>query len=242
MERRPAVIVAPCGLALRAIREVSRTVPVVSYCADPKNFLGEVASLSRPGGQTTGFTFLMPESAGKQLGMLKELKPKLSRVAALQHSGDSWDNYWKTMEPAAQLLGITLSKAPVARAEDLESTVAAVVRRQVEALIVIPDAITIGARERIAALAVKRRLLTAFDLRLFVDTGGLFSYGMSEKSGKALRVMAGYVDKILKGAVPGDLPVQQPTLFELIVNLRTARALGLSVPQSFLVKADEVLK
>lgn len=242
MERRPAVIVSPCGPALRAIREVSRTVPVVSTCADPKNFLGEVASLSRPGGQTTGWLSFAPESAGKRLGMLKELKPKLSRVAVLQHSGDSWDNYWKTMEPAAQLLGITLSKAPVARAEDLESAVAAAVRRKAEALIVFPDAITWGARERIAAMAIKHRLLTAFDSRLFVDAGGLFSYGASSKSGEVFRVTAGYVDKILKGAAPGDLPIQQPTLFELIVNLRTARALGLNVPQSFLVRADEVLK
>jgi putative ABC transport system substrate-binding protein len=240
MERRPAVIVSPCGPALRAIREVSRTVPVVSWCADPKNFLGEVASLSRPGGQTTGWLSFSPESAGKRLGMLKELKPKLSRVAVLQHSGDNWDNYWKTMEPAAQLLGITLSKAPVARAEDLEGAVVAAARRKAEALMVFPDAITYGARERIAALAIKHRLLTAFDMRIFVDAGGLFSYGT--KSSESFRVWADYVDKILKGAAPGDLPVQQPTRFELIVNLRTARALGLSVPQSFLVKADEVLK
>jgi putative tryptophan/tyrosine transport system substrate-binding protein len=240
LDRHPAVIFSPCGPALRAIREVSRTVPVVSYCADPINFLGEEASLSCPGGQTTGFTFLMPESAGKRLGMLKELKPKLSRVAVLQHSGDNWDNYWKAMEPVAPLLGITLSKAPIKRPEDLEGAVAAAVRRQAEALIVFPDAITIGARERIAALAVKHRLLTAFDSRSGVVAGGLFSYGPDVR--EMFRNAPGYVDKILKGTAPGDLPVQQPTRFELIVNLRTARALGLSVPQSFLGRADEILK
>jgi len=240
MDRHPAVIVSDCGPALRAIREVSRTVPVVAICADPINFLGEVASLSRPGGQTTGLLFLAPESAGKRLGMLKELKPKISRVAMLQHSGDSWDNYWKTMEPAAQLLGITLSKAPVARPEDVEGAIAAAVRRRVEALMVGPDAITIGTSKRIAELTIKHRLLTAFDLRLFVDAGGLFSYGpkLFQFIGNVTTV---YVDKILKGTAPGDLPIQQPTRFELIVNLRTARALGLNVPQSFLVKADEVL-
>jgi putative ABC transport system substrate-binding protein len=241
MERRPAVIVSPCGPALRAIREVSRTVPVVSWCADPKNFLGEVASLSRPGGQTTGWLSFSPESAGKRLGMLKELKPKLSRVAVLQHSGDSWDNYWKDMERVAPLLGITLLKAPFKRAEDLEGAVTAAVRRQAEALIVFPDAGTIGASKHIAALAVKHRLLTAFDMRLFVDAGGLFSYG-SKSSDELTRVATVYVDKILKGTAPGDLPVQQPTLLALIVNLRTARALGLSVPQSFLGRADEILK
>jgi putative ABC transport system substrate-binding protein len=241
MEHRPAVIVSDCGQALRAIREVSRTMPVVAICADPINFLGEVASLRRPGGQTTGLLLLAPESAGKRLELLKELKPKLSRVAVLQHSGDNWDNYWKEMEPAAQSLGITLSKAPIKRAEDLESAVAAAVRRKAEALIVFPDPTTQGASKRIAGLAIKHRLLTAFDMRSFVDAGGLFYYGpkLHEFIGNVTTV---YVDKILKGATPGDLPVQQPTLFELVVNLRTARALGLSVPQSFLFKADEVLK
>ena len=241
MEHRPAVIVSDCGQALRAIREVNRTMPVVAICADRINFLGEVASLSRPGGRTTGLLLLAPESAGKRLELLKELKPKLSRVAVLQHSGDSWDNYWKEMERVTPSLGITLSKAPIARAEDLEGVIAAVVQRQAEALIVFPDPTTQGARERIAALAIKHRLLTAFDMRVFVDAGGLFYYGPKLRE-FIWNVTAVYVDKILKGAAPGDLPIQQPTLFELIVNLRTARALGLSIPQSFLGRADEVLK
>jgi putative ABC transport system substrate-binding protein len=241
MEHRPAVIVSDCGFAQRAIREVSRTMPVVAICADPKNFMGEVASLSRPDGQTTGLLFLAPESAGKRLGMLKELKPKLRSVAVLQHSGENWDNYWKDMERVTPSLGITLSKAPIKQAEDLEGAIAAAVRRQAEALIVFPDGTTMGASKRIAELAIKHRLLTAFDLRLFVDAGGLFSYGPKLRE-FIVNVTTVYVDKVLKGAAPGDLPIQQPTLFELIVNLRTARALGLNVPQSFLFKADEVLK
>jgi len=241
LDRRSAVIFSPCGPALRAIREVSRSVPVVSMCADPKNFLGEVATLNRPGGQTTGFTFLAPESAGKRLQLLKEMLPKLSRVAVLYHSGDDWDNYWQEMGRVAPQLGLTLSKVPVARPEDIEGAVAAAVRQHAGALIVFPDAITVGARERIAALALKHRLPTAFDLRGFVGAGGLFSYGPDFRD-LYRRVAAGYVDKILKGSAPGDLPVQQPTRFELIVNLRTARAISLSVPESLLARAHEVLE
>jgi len=241
LDRRPAVIVSPCGPALRAIREVSRSVPVVAMCADPKNFLGEVAALNRPGGQTTGFTFLAPESAGKRLQLLKELLPKLSRVAVLHHRGDDWDSYWQEMGRVAPQLGLTLSKAPVERAEDIEGAVAAAVRQHAGALIVFPDAITFGARERIAALAITRRLPTAFDVRGFVVAGGLFSYGPNLPD-LLRRGAAGYVDKILKGATPGDLPVQQPTRFELVVNLRTARTIGLSVPKSLLAPADEVLE
>jgi len=210
-------------------------------CADPKNFLGEVATLNRPGGQTTGFTFLAPESAGKRLQLLKEMLPKLSRVAVLYHSGDDWDNYWQEMGRVAPQLGLTLSKVPVARPEDIEGAVAAAVRQHAGALIVFPDAITFGARERIATLPLKHRLPTAFDLRGFVGAGGLFSYGPDFRD-LYRRVAAGYVDKILKGSAPGDLPVQQPTRFELIVNLRTARAISLSVPESLLARAHEVLE
>ena len=243
LDRRPAVISASCGPALRAIREISRSVPVVAGCADPKNFLGEVASLNRPGGLTTGFTFLAPESAGKRLQLLKELLPTLSRVGILHHRHDDWGTYLQEMERAAPRLGLTSSKLPVERAEDLEGAFATAVRQRAEALVVFPDAITFGARKRIATLAITHKLPTAFDTRVFVVDGGLLSYGPDWFDPEfAPRIIATYIDKILKGAAPGDLPVQQPTRLELVVNLRTARMLGLNVPNSFLTRVDEVLK
>lgn len=243
LDRRPAVIFAPCGPALRAIRELSRSVPVVAGCADPKNFLGEVASLNRPGGQTTGFTFLAPESAGKRLQLLKELLPTLSRVGILHHRHDDWGTYLQEMEHAAPRLGLTLLKLPVERAEDLEGAFATAVRQRAEALVVFPDAITFGARKQIATLAIKHKLPSAFDTRIFVVDGGLLSYGPDWFDAEfTARIIATYIDKILKGAAPGDLPVQQPTRLELVVNLQTARMLGLNVPNSFLTRVDEVLK
>ena len=240
---RPAVIYTGCGPALRAIRELRRSVPVVAGCADPKNFLGEVASLSRPGGRTTGFTFLAPESAAKRLQLLKELLPRLSHVGILHHRHDDWGTYLKEMERAAPQLGLIFSKLPVDRAEDLDAAFATAVAERAEALVVFPDAITFGARTRIATLAITHKLPTVFDTRVFVVDGGLLSYGADWFDPEfAPRIIATYIDKILKGAAPGDLPVQQPTRLQLVVNLRTARMLGLNVPSSFLTRADEVLK
>jgi putative ABC transport system substrate-binding protein len=241
LDRRPAVIATTCGPALRAIRELSRSVPVVAGCADPKNFLGEVANFGRPGGQTTGFTFLAPDSAGKRLQFLKELLPALSRVGVLHHSGDDWSTYLEEMRRAALQLGLTLSQYPLARAEELDRAFATAVRQRAEALVVFPDAITVGARKRIAALAIEHKLPTAFDTRIFVVDGGLLSYG-PDWSDFGPRVLATYVDKILKGAAPGVLPIQQPTRLELVLNLRTARMLGVNVSGSLLARADEVLK
>lgn len=242
VNRRPAVIFSPCGPALRAIRQLSASVPVVSNCADPYNFGREVASISRPGGQTTGFTFLAPESSGKRLQLLRELEPKLTRIAVLHNrSGDEWPNYWQAMERDASLLGVSLIKLPIKNRGELEDSIAIAVRQRAQALIALPDAVTFGSAQRIAALAIQHRLPTAFDLRGFVAAGGLLFYGPDTRD-LWRRVGAGYVDKILKGAAPGDLPVQQPTRFELIVNARTARAIGLSLPRSLLSRADEVLE
>jgi putative ABC transport system substrate-binding protein len=242
LDRRPAVIFSPCGPALQAIRQFSTSVPVVSNCADPNNFGREIATITRPGGQTTGFTFLAPESAGKRLELLRELEPKLARVAVLHNrQGDEWPNYWQVMESDALKLGVTLIKLPITSQEGLEGTIALAVRQRAQALIALPDAVTFGSAQRIAALAIQHRLPTAFDLRGFVAAGGLLSYGPDTRD-LWRRVGAGYVDKILKGAAPGNLPVQQPTRFELIVNAGTARAIGLRIPRSLLSRADEVIE
>jgi putative ABC transport system substrate-binding protein len=241
LDRRPAVIVTICGGALRAIRALSSTVPVIAGCADQKNFLGEVATLSRPGGRTTGFTFLAPESAAKRLQLLKELLPGISRVTVLHNRQDDYDSYWQEMERAAPKLRLALTRVTIERAEDLDGAFAAAVQQRAEALVVMPDPIAVGARKRLATLAIQHKLPTVFDMRVFVEDGGLLSYGPNWGD-FAPRVYATYVDKILKGAAPGELPVQQPTRLELVVNLKTARALGVNVPKSFLAKADEVIK
>jgi putative ABC transport system substrate-binding protein len=240
LERRPAVIVTTCGHSLRAIRAVNATVPVVASCADPKNFLGEVATLKRPGGRTTGFTFLAPESSAKRLQLLKELQPKVSRVAVL-HDRDDWGTYWQEMERAAPKLRLTLTRLTIERAQELNDVFDEAARQRAEALVVMPTAAMVLARKQLAALAIEHRLLTVFDIRYFVDEGGLLSYGPNWGD-FAPSVFAMYVDKILKGANPGDLPVQQPTRLELVVNLKTARAIGVKVPKSILARADEVIE
>jgi putative ABC transport system substrate-binding protein len=242
LERHPAVIITPCGPALRAIREIDRAVPVVAGCSDPKNFLGEVASLSRPGGRTTGFTLLAPESAGKRLQLLKELVPRLSRVGILHHRHDDWGTYLQEMDRAASNLGLTFRMLPIERPGDVDGAFATAVQHGAEALVVFPDAITFGARARIATLAMTHRLPTVFDTRIFVADGGLLSYGPDWFGDFPLRVIATYTDRILRGAEPGDLPIQQPSRLQLVINLRTARRLGLTVPDSLLSRADEIIK
>jgi len=243
LDRHPAVIVTTCGTSLSAIRKLDSTVPVIAGCADPVNFLGEVASLNRPGGRTTGFLLLAPESAAKRLQLLKELLPRLTRVGVLHNRQDDWGTYLREMDRAALKLGVTLSKLAIERADELDDAFATAVRQGVEALVFFPDPITAGARTRIAALAIHHKLPTVFDMRLFVADGGLLSYGPDWSDDKfAPRVMATYIDKILKGAAPGRLPIQQPTRLELVINLATARAIGLTVPRSLLMRADQVIE
>jgi putative ABC transport system substrate-binding protein len=240
LEYKPAVMLAPCGYAQRAIREISRTVPLVALCADEKNFLGEVASLHRPGGATTGITFLAPESAGKRLEILKEIRPDLRRVGVLYQSGEDWENYWREIERAAPKLGLAVVRFPIKHAEDLEHAFAEALRERADALLVFPDATTFGVARRIAEFALKYRLATAFDFARFADAGGLVSYSADLK--ELGRVVSRHIDSILKGAKPGSLPVVQPSKFELVINLRTAKALGLTIPPSLLGRADRVIE
>jgi len=241
IERRPAVIVAPCGAGLRAIREIDRTVPVIVICADTSNFFGEIASLSRPGGYATGITFLSQEAVGKRLELLREIIPGLSRLAVLDQSDEPSAENWSELERLKPRLGLALQRVPVARSEEFEAAFDAIVRERAQALYVFPTHLNIGQRVRIAELARKHRIATVSELSANVDAGGLLSYGASlrEWLGKTAPM---YVDKILKGAKPGDLPVVQPTQFELVVNLKTARALGIKVPQSLLIRADRVIE
>ncbi len=242
LARKPAVIVASCGPALRAIRNANRTVPVFATCAQMKNFLGEVKSMRRPGGATTGFMMLASESAGKRLELLKQIQPSLARVAVLHNRVDDWQDYWRDAERAASTLGLSLLRLPpIERAEDLEGALVHAVAGRADALVVFPDATTMGAAAQIAALAIKHRLLAADDLGNVVSAGGLLSYGPDWQE-VFERVAPLYIDKIRKGASPAELPITQPTKFRLVINLKTAKALGVTIPQSILLRADRVIE
>jgi putative ABC transport system substrate-binding protein len=242
LARKPAMMVSACGPALRAIRDVNRTIPVFADCAVWKNYHGEVGSMQHPGGATTGFMMLAPESAGKRLELLKEIQPRLARVAVLHNRVDDWQDYWRATERAAAALGLGLLRLPpIERAEDLEGALSHAVAGRAEALVVFPDATTIGAATQIAALAIRHRLLTAFDFAVFAQAGGLLSYGANYRE-LFEHILPRYIDKILKGASPANLPIVQPTTFTMVVNVRTAKALGVTIPQSVLLRADRVIE
>jgi len=240
LQRRPAVILTACGPAQRAIRSLDRAVPLVAVCADPHNFLGEVKSLTRPGGATTGVTFLAPESSGRRLQLLKELRPDLSRVAVLHNATDDWGEYWHAMERAAPALGLTLIRLrPVASAQDIDGALAQAAREKAQALVGLPDAVLVGRAAHIADTAIRNRWLTTFDMPQFAAAGGLMHYGPDFE---ALGVgMAYQVHRILNGASPAELPVMQPARFELVLNLKTARAIGVVVPESMLLRANRII-
>jgi putative ABC transport system substrate-binding protein len=241
MQLRPTVIVAPCGPSLRAIRDLSRTVAVIAYCADERNFLGEVNSLARPGGQTTGMTTLAPESVGKRLELAKAIVPDLRRLAILFQPDDPLETHWRELRRLQPVFGLSFQNVSVTRAEELDGAFQVAARERPQAMFVISTNLILGERRRIADLALKHRVPTVFEHAAHVEAGGLLSYGASavEVFGKTAPA---YVDKILNGARPGDLPIVQPSQLELVVNATTARALGIKIPQSILLRADRVIE
>lgn len=241
IERKPAVIVTACGPSLRAIRERSRTVPVIAFCAEWSNFFGEIASMSRPGGYTTGITLLSPESVGKRLEILKAILPQLSRLAVLYQTEDPIESHWRELERLQPIFKLTYQRLPLTRAEELGAAFAAITREHADAVLVFPANLMIGERVRIAELALEHRVPSLFEFAFHVEAGGLLSYSASasEWLGKTAPF---YVDKILKGARVGELPVVEPTEFEFVLNMKTARTLGLTIPQSILARADRVIE
>lgn len=238
------VIVALNSLSARAAQQATATIPiVVAVMGDP---VGErlVASLARPGGNLTGLTFLAPELVPKLLALLKEALPAAAQVAALFHPrayGEHTMNaLMKDTETAARALGVHLRLAAVQGPDELDRAFTTISAERADALIVFPSPMLFNERRRIADFATKHRLPTMAIAREFTELGGLMSYGASIID--LFRRAAGYVDKILKGAKPSDLPVEQPTKFELVINLKTARALGLAVPEALLVAADEIIE
>jgi len=227
-----------------AAKQATSTIPVVAAAmADPVGD-GLVASLARPRGNITGTTFLGPELVAKRLGLLKEALPRVSRVAALWHPGVYSERTMRDMlketEVAARALGVQLQLVEARGPNDFDSAFSAMTRDRAGAFIVLPSPMLYREHRRIVNLAAKSRLPAMYQAREFVEAGGLMAYGanLADLSRRA----ATYVDKILKGTKPADLPVEQPTKFEFVINLKTAKALGLTVPQSVLIQADEVIR
>jgi putative tryptophan/tyrosine transport system substrate-binding protein len=236
------LIVTDSGIATQIARQATRAIPIVAATvgADPVA-TGLAVSLAHPGGNVTGFTGY--ELGGKRMELLKEALPAVSRVGALWNpagGNPATLASLKATEEAARALGLQLRPIAVAAPDEITAGFETAVEGGVEALVVLPDGMFWNKREQIVALAARLRLPAIYEEREYANDGGLLSYGRNVSEN--FRQAAGYVDKILKGAKPADLPIQQPTRFDLVVNLKTANALGLTIPRSILARADEVIE
>jgi len=236
------VIVTATDVAIAAVKRETQTIPIVMANSTDPVGTGFVASLARPGRNVTGLSSISPELSGKRLELLKEVVPGLSRVAFLWNPdvrGAVLD--YKETEGAASSLRLQLQSVEVVRAEDFDHAFSGITKERAQALM-MPAANPVGFanRSQIASFAQKNRLPSIFSQREYVDAGGLMAYGPNTPD--MHRRAATYVDKILKGAKPADLPVEQPKKFEFIVNLQTAKQIGLTIPPNVLVRADRVIK
>ena len=238
------VILAVSTLPALAAMKVTRTLPIVFAAAAEPVTSGLVTSLARPGGNVTGMSAVAPELVGKCLELLKQTVPGVTRGVILWQPGAPDERTDKDMlkeaEVASRTLGVRLQAVKARRPEDFERAFSDVTKARAGALIVLTSVMFINERRRLVDLAAKNRLPTVYPQRDFVDVGGLMSYGPNGPD--LFRRAATLVDKILKGAKPADLPVEQPTKFELVINLKTAKAIGLTVPQSLLARADQVIE
>jgi len=235
------IIVTPSTLDAFAARRATTTIPIVMAASGDAVGTGLVASLARPGRNVTGLTVLARELSGKRLELLKEAVPRLSRVAVLWNAAnpDKARDLEET-EVQARALRLRLQSLEVRGPNDFESAFRAATSKGAGALFTLTDALIIAHQSRIVDLAAKGRLPAIFSEREFTEIGGLMSYGPNDAD--LYRRAATYVDKILKGAKPGELPVEQPTRFELVINLKTAKKIGLTIPPELLVRADKVIK
>ena len=239
------VIVAAAILPALAAKQATKTIPIVFTSATDPVTDGLVTSLARPGGNATGLsTISTPEIVGKRLELLKQVIPGITRVAVLWQPGGQGERTNKDMlkgaELAARALGVRLQAVETRGPEDFDRAFSDMTRARAGALTSAGGTMFFNERRRLVDLAAKNRLPAAYTQREFVDAGGLMAYGANIAD--LWRRAATYVDKILKGAKPGDLPVEQPTTFELVINLKTAKALGLTIPPSLLVRADQVIE
>jgi putative ABC transport system substrate-binding protein len=254
-ERLPALAAELVGLKVDVIvaggqphalaaMQATRTLPIVFIGAADPVTSGLVTSLARPGGNVTGLSFLAPELVGKRLELLKQAVPGVTRVAVLWEPGGQGERTAKDMlkqaEAAARALGVRPQFVEARGPADFDRAFSDMTRARAGALTVLGSVMFVNERRRLVDLAAKNRLPAVYLSREFVDAGGLMSYGPNVAD--LFRRAATYVDKILKGAKPGDLPVEQPTKFELVINMKTAKALGLTIPQSLLGRADHVVE
>ena len=237
---RPEVILAGVGGTTSALLQASRTVPIVyAQGMDPVGN-GYAESLGRPGGSATGFIQFEYGLAGKWMELLKEIAPGVTRVAVLREPGAAAIGQWAIIQAVAQSMGVELKAIWLPDASEIERTISAFAGSPNGGLIVAVSAAALVHRELIVTLAARHRLPAVYAYRVFVTSGGLITYGPDISS--QYRRAAGYVGRILKGEKPGDLPVQAPTKYELVINLKTAKALGLTVPPTLLARADEVIE
>jgi len=234
------IVSAGSRIPLRAATRATGTIPIVAAgIGDP---IGErfITSLARPGGNVTGTSNMIPELGSKRLELLKETVPRVTRLAVLWNPGVSTDLELQATRATAHKLKVTLKLLEVRNADDLARAFAVLEKDRPDSLTMFFDEVTSSYRVLVGDFAKRHRLPTVFGGKEFAEAGGLLSYGPNIP--EQFRRAAAFVDKILKGAKPGDLPIEQPTKFELVINMKTAKALGLTIPQSILVRADEIIQ
>jgi putative ABC transport system substrate-binding protein len=240
--RRPVSVIAGMGstVAVRAAKAATATIPIVFWIGGDPVKLGLVASFNRPGGNVTGVTAMANELGSKRLGLLRQLLPNAARIAALVNpSNPNAESDADDMLAAGRSLGLTIDVVHVSNERDIDRFFATLGQRQVSAFILAADGLFTTHREQIVGLAADHAIPAMHLNRQFTDAGGLMSYG---RASAGLRQVGGYTGQILKGAKPADLPIVQPTKFELVINLKTAKTLGLTVPPTLLAIADEVIE
>jgi putative ABC transport system substrate-binding protein len=231
-------VILAVGPALPALKQATSTIPIIMTASNDPVAQGLVQSLGHPGGNITGLSLQSVEITGKLLELLKELVPNVAPVAVIWHKSGLAN--WRAAQAAAQAGGWKLLSLEIRDADEIEGAFRAATEARVGAVLVFAASVLFPHTRRVAELAAKSRLPTMYELRPYVEAGGLISYGPDIID--IWRRSALYVDKILKGAKPADLPVEQPIKFELLINLKTAKALGITIPQSLLLRADEVIQ
>jgi putative ABC transport system substrate-binding protein len=238
---KPDVIAAAGTLAPLAAKRATSTIPIVMIASGDPLGTGLAASLARPGGNVTGLSLMVPDIGGKRLELLKELLPQISQVAVLWDAANPYpENVFRETQIAARVLGITIQSLEVKGPDDFNYAFELAKRQRPDTLIAVEDPLTITHRHRIVDFAANSQLPAIYGLREFVEVGGLMAYGANLLD--LMRRSAEYIDKILRGGKPADMPIQQPTKFALVINLKTAKALGTNMPPTLLARADEVIE
>jgi putative ABC transport system substrate-binding protein len=241
IQLKPDVIVTSSNPAIIALKQATQTIPIVMTVVGDPVGAGFVSSLAHPGGNITGLSNIAEQLSGKRLELLKETKPKIVRVAVLRNPTiPTHSVLWTESETAGTAMGLKLVAVDFRSAEDFEGLFSLITKNRAEALVVLPEPTTLAHREQLTARVAKNRLPAMYPFPEFVDAGGLMAYGPSSLD--LWRRGASYVDKILKGRKPADLPVEQPIKFEFVINLKAAKQIGLAIPPNVLVRADKVIR